>query len=268
MHADPAVIAVAYPDMAFLLHNGVVVGIGLLLATFLRRAATTAVLAVVLGFAASFLWRQIMRGAWETYIYGPLFNPQLDFEMLVGLLGNWILPAVLTYCAIRVTKRWKPRIPRYRLRTLLLVLCAISIVCSLVVLFFRGKLDAWRRPRAEKAVAQAIEKRGGHVWWAGRHVTAVYLTDPCLLPRLSAFPRLTTLRLEGTNVGNDHLASLRSSPRLAILSLANTRVSDDGLTHLEVVRSLRHIDLRDTAVSTAGVQTLQDSLGEVLILHR
>ena len=227
-------------------------------------------LALLLGYGASLLWRDLMRGAWETYIFSPVFRLSntlwpMSLEEPIGLVLSWLLPAVLTYLAIRLSPRIKVRILRCTLQTPLLIVCACLVVLCLVAM----QVD--RPDRAEMDAAVHIENHGGDLYWGRRHVIGVSLSNPkglpALLEHLKAFPKLMTLSLARTNVGDGDLARLRGLSRLRVLDLSGTRVTDAGLEHLKGLTQLQRLHLLCTKVTAEGVKKLQQALPNCEIHH-
>jgi hypothetical protein len=69
---------------------------------------------------------------------------------------------------------------------------------------------------------------------------------------------LVTVRLAGTEAGDEHLVFVGKATRLQMLDLRDTRISDAGLDHLRGLSDLRLLILTGTAVSDDGLAKLKD----------
>ncbi len=81
-----------------------------------------------------------------------------------------------------------------------------------------------------------------------------------LVPRLAAFPQLTTLLFKSPKITDAGLAHLKNLPQLRSLTLENTAITDAGLGQLKALSSLEALNLKGTKVTDAGIQDLQLAL--------
>ena len=78
--------------------------------------------------------------------------------------------------------------------------------------------------------------------------------DPPLLSQLPALPRLETLDLTGSLVGDDDLPFVAAQPRLKVLNLGATDVTGAGLARLKPLARLEELTIDDLAESPAGCE--------------
>lgn len=76
------------------------------------------------------------------------------------------------------------------------------------------------------------------------------------LQHLAHLPRLKTVYLEGTEVGDEDLRHLVSLGRLEDLSLSETRIGDEGMPFISQLTSLRELHLEKTRITDRGVLQL------------
>lgn len=90
--------------------------------------------------------------------------------------------------------------------------------------------------------------------------------DAPLLSRLPALPRLETLVLDYSEVGDLDLRHLTMLPRLKSLRLTGTNVTDTGLSDLASLDSLEELMIGGAAVTAVGFESLH-SLRHLKKLH-
>ena len=140
-------------------------------------------------------------------------------------------------------------------------------------------IDYYREARTRQALAE-IQRAGG--FYArqdgspkrpviGIDLAATIVYDSGLVRRrghvtdetlrlVGRFMELQELSLDGADVTDAGLASLRGLTALQRLNLARTGLTDAGLSHLKKLAGLREIDLRGTQLTSAGVRELRRAL--------
>lgn len=83
---------------------------------------------------------------------------------------------------------------------------------------------------------------------------------------LGGFPRLRTLRLDGTAADDTAMKALAGLPELERLNLVQTRVTDAGLRELSACRGLRKLYLGGSAVTPEGVAALRAGRPDVVVV--
>jgi hypothetical protein len=256
-----------------LLYVACVMVVGLAIHRLVRRAAIGALLATPLVFAAGAL------------CYAHLGRPHVYFIPVTRVAGAlfaatlwWIVPMALTYCVTRFNvpqAAWRAlraagpavfvaarrlrrgQVPRYSLRTLLLVTTGFAMLCSFVAAVTASR-------RAERASSEFIESSGGCVEWSDGHVTAVYLGGSALtdsmIVRLGAFPELRILNLAGSDATDEHIALLGHPRMLRVLHLGHTQITDASVEGLAAIHSLALLDVASTRLSSEGIERLRGAL--------
>ncbi len=184
--------------------------------------------------------------------------------MIVGPAHNKPISDARMYN--RFTKLSKTRWYQFRVRTLLLIMLATSIL-------FSGYAVRQANLTKQGRIVAKLQQFGGEVewdrWgnvrslWFARPSQCKFSDDHVTLVRL--LPNLHTLSLFGTNITDKALGQLADVRELRELCLAGTNVTDSGLKHLGRLHSLRSMHIEDTGVSDAGVKELQKLLPHTLI---
>jgi|GEM_PF-1752129 hypothetical protein len=95
-------------------------------------------------------------------------------------------------------------------------------------------------------------------------VTAIIASGPNVIDDglydLSAFPLLTDLNLEYSEISDAGLSQLGTLKQLTSLVLLGTEISDTGLAHLHGLSLLETLDLEFTSVSEGGLEKLKQAL--------
>lgn len=169
-------------------------------------------------------------------------------------------------------QRWRPftlrRPPwQFRLRTLLLIFVAASVVLSLIAFVVR------RNQRHNQAVAK-LEAAGAKVarddnGWT-RSVDLGFRPDGAAadpsklvapvwdaeLVLLQDLPTLENLVLHQARVGDQELKHVAGLKNLRSLDLASTQITDKGLIHLQGLTRLESLDLTQTRITDSGLKQL------------
>jgi Leucine-rich repeat (LRR) protein len=173
-------------------------------------------------------------------------------------------------------RRWKPR-PRYRLRTLLVVITAVCVL--LAALPFEARQYQQRKARMRSLIvalggsvdtcgysdepspgANWISSMLGYVepresqWHVNLAGKSVDLED---LRRLRGCGWILRLDLSSTNTGDAAMSHVASLQNLLELRLRNTRVTDKGLLELKPLAQLLILDVADTAASYVSLAELE-----------
>ncbi|HEY3393598.1 MAG TPA: hypothetical protein VGK58_12880 [Lacipirellulaceae bacterium] len=173
-------------------------------------------------------------------------------------------------------RRWK-LLPRYRLRTLLVVITALCVL--LTALPFEARQYQQRKARIRSLIVGlggsvdtcgwADEPSPGSNWISSLlgyveprealwHVNLagkpVALED---LGRLRGCGWILRLDLSNTNTGDAAMSHVSSLQNLLELRLRNTRVTDKGLLELKPLTQLLILDVSDTAASYASLAELE-----------
>ncbi|HUY90647.1 MAG TPA: hypothetical protein VMV10_18060 [Pirellulales bacterium] len=155
----------------------------------------------------------------------------------------------------------RQRFWQFRLRSLLIVVCILSIVCAWVGSKFAAK-------RRERLAVAYVERLGGSVAYLWQETEDASNSGPqapgpkWLRKWLGddAFAKLDYIDLSGTETTDDDVARLAASDGLATIEgiyLAGVQVSDAGTQSLTAFRKLKEVDLSRTAVGDAGVEHLK-----------
>jgi hypothetical protein len=157
-------------------------------------------------------------------------------------------------------RRWKLQ-PRYRLRTLLVVITALCVL--LTALPFEARQYKQHKGRMRSLIAAL----GGEIetlsWSNQPSPGANWLSE--FLGYVEPQESLWRVSLAGTSVNAADLKKLSGCRWIVSLSLSNTNVGDDALVHVAGLSNLVELRLRDTRVTDAGVLQLK-ALGSLLIL--
>lgn len=173
---------------------------------------------------------------------------------------------------------------RFRIRALLLLLTAGSLILGFVSARFRARgdlaLDLERRgndvvsiqptgiwgllrPVTEAVYGPKAALDIGEVHFGGWRIEDDQMTlvkggfDTETLRRLSGLPRLYRLDFSGTELKDADLDTLARLDDLKILVLDGTNVTDDAIERLSAMRSLHSLSLIDTEISGRGVEELR-----------
>ena len=139
---------------------------------------------------------------------------------------------------------------QYGLRSLMLLVVVVAILCSWIAI-------EMRQERKQRAVAEEIGKLGGktetEVTWLGR-----LLRDDSLVS-------VTQANLFCTAINDTELLHFQELRQLRVLEFTNTKVSDAGFAYLQGMRRLEVLVLNDTRVSDANLARLE-GLSQLLVL--
>jgi hypothetical protein len=173
------------------------------------------------------------------------------------------------------------RLPRYSLRTLLVV---FTLLC--IAMFLWGKyVEPYRRQRQladyfEQMGAEVTLEAAGPEWLrrmvgsrnvsvatsiilsiddesAGNAVVSRRSLSTHEVRLLASAVHLRTLELGRCEITDTDLSKLRGLKSLETLDLAYTPVTDAGMSHLAAFPKLRNLRLQGTSVSDAGMAPLQ-----------
>jgi hypothetical protein len=204
--------------------------------------------------------------------------PPISRRALAPGIARRRLPPVPVECPVMPSSQ-RPRILRFSLRTLLVVVTAVAIWLGIYANHLRSQREAHR----------AIEELGGNTgayvegpeWFRNmvgdeqyfRNASRVTFIKPFndddldrMIDHLNAFSRFATLDIPGTNITDDGLNHLHRLRNLEHLSLINTAISDKGLVNLEGLDSLRELHVIGTQVTADGIAKLQLALPECKIV--
>jgi len=169
---------------------------------------------------------------------------------------------------------------RYSLRTLLLVMAAVSIVMG----WFTARMKEARRQQA--AVATIVSLSGLVIYddqpddladaptpsrvprWLRNRLgddffrTAVHVVafNDATMEAVPELPEIRRLDFVGSPATDAGLAYASGLSRLEELNLSDTHITDAGLKHLTGLTRLRRLCLRGTSVTDEGVRRLQQAL--------
>ncbi|HEX2476670.1 MAG TPA: hypothetical protein VHK01_18095 [Lacipirellulaceae bacterium] len=157
-------------------------------------------------------------------------------------------------------RRWKLR-PRFRLRTLLVVLTAVCVL--LTALPFQARQYQQHKARMRSLIVGL----GGSVdtcgWSDKPSPGANWISS--FLGYVEPREALWHVNLGGTSVGLDDLRRLRGCGWILRLDLSNTNIGDTALSHVASLRNLLELRLRNTRVTDTGLLALKP-LAQLLIL--
>ncbi len=169
---------------------------------------------------------------------------------------------------------------RYSLRTLLLVIVAVSVGLG----WFTARMKNAQRQQA--AVATIVSLSGLVVFddqpddltvaptvspvpgWLRRLLgddffrTAVHVVafNDATMEAVRELPDIRRLDFVGSPATDAGLVHVRRLSRLESLNLSDTQITDAGLEHLHGLTQLREVCLRGTSVTNEGVKRLQQAL--------
>ncbi len=86
------------------------------------------------------------------------------------------------------------------------------------------------------------------------------------LQELAKLDRLTSLRLDGCDLGDAGLQHLQSFNQLTLLDCSYASLTDDAVTDLSKLTKLQSLNLTGTRISRAGISALRSSLPDCEIL--
>ena len=179
---------------------------------------------------------------------------------------------------------------QYSLRTLLVVVTIVAVVCSFCVMIRKAIRYHQQAIRYNQAVA-AIEgfrniEYGPVIYWSGegvsidlayshvRDVDLDYLNEFSQLRWLSLFSTNVTdaglvhamrwTNLEALNLGRSNVTGLK---RLQELNLEGTQVTDIGLEQLKGLTHLQKLHIERTRVTNEGAKKLGQALPNCTILR-
>jgi hypothetical protein len=147
--------------------------------------------------------------------------------------------------------RW----PRYSIRTLLVVIAALSIWLGYQT----------HRAREQRAALERIHELGGTVQFdyqydgSGTFQADAAAPGPVWLRKIIGgeyFDDVAYVYLSSSDVTNDDLRLFRSLPDVETLWLSNTGVSDQGMGHLSGLARLKLLFLQQTKVGDDGLTHL------------
>jgi internalin A len=91
------------------------------------------------------------------------------------------------------------------------------------------------------------------------------ITDAAFI-ELKGFGKLTTLRLNSTNISDAGLEAVKDLPKLEVLYLWHPKITDAGLDNLSTAKRLRRLYLDDGRGTTAaGVERLKKALPDLSV---
>jgi hypothetical protein len=188
------------------------------------------------------------------------------------------------------TPKPKLRWYQYRLRTLLIVVTIVAVLCSLFAAITQSA-------RQQKKAIAAIRKCSGWVYydyqmcgedgcslwvdglmggpppdlnpWSKyvgvdlfHSVECVFCNNPKvddeIFEPLRSLPKLKRLDLRNTQVSDSGLKCLGEMPSLKSLILVGSPIGDEGLKCLHGMRNLRDLDLTNTKITDKGLENLQE----------
>src|SRR5688572_11013249 len=157
----------------------------------------------------------------------------------------------------------KPRrwfVPRYSLRTLLIVMTVACLVSGFWLNKTFRKRDAVRRFQ-QLAAKRTLTHRGpvlylheDNVHWEpivpnGWHFLCDWIGE-------EAFGQPFGVQLSCTDTTNDDLRHLRDVPNVQKLWLSSTKVTDEGLQNIRACRKLSYVSLNNLPITDAGLSQL------------
>ncbi len=101
----------------------------------------------------------------------------------------------------------------------------------------------------------------------GLRLHSTDISDEALRCVLKNFPRLKSLNLGYTQIGDEGVKALGNLPDIEILYLEGTRITDQGLTTLANCKKLRELELAGTAVTPKGIAQLKRALPGCEVSH-
>ena len=143
---------------------------------------------------------------------------------------------------------------RFRLRTALVLMATIALVCALFG-------EHFRRQRLLKKATAAFQSERAMVAGDMYSVILANRADANdVLNRLDRVARACGgarfMILNGSHVDDNGLVHLQGWRRLQDISLSGTCVNDEGLANLAELSQLQKVRLRDTRITDAGLATL------------
>jgi hypothetical protein len=91
------------------------------------------------------------------------------------------------------------------------------------------------------------------------------IDDRVLAKRVGLFPKLKTLKLNGSQITDDGLAVLQNMPCLEFLDVSHVGISDRGLEYIKGLTSLRELYITHTKVTSTGIEELKKALPNLVI---
>ena len=144
---------------------------------------------------------------------------------------------------------------QYGIRSLMLLVVAVAVVCSWLAVEMRSERRQWAAAQTLEAegpadpVEKMLRRPFGTVryqqTWLGR-----LLRDESLV-------MVTSVDLTGKSTTDETLAHLHGLRQLEWLTISNTKITDAGLVHLHGLRQLQWLLLDQTKVTDAGLIHLQ-----------
>ena len=116
----------------------------------------------------------------------------------------------------------------------------LVVGCSIVLAADAKKVDVTYTAAQKKAI-DAVEKQGGLV----------------LRIAASSNGHRVDYHLQGKDLTDAGLGSLKSIPNLLDLNLAGTKITDAGLKQVGTITSLERLNLNNTKVTDAGLGSLK-----------
>jgi hypothetical protein len=166
---------------------------------------------------------------------------------------------------------------QYHLRTLLILMTLLAIVCSLIVPIIQRKIERRKIALQEKAlwrkikatVVKAIAQSGGKMpsWQLDPNIEEpmcwIQFKNDAELEPLMKIPELKDFKvfqllLEGPQITDKGLEYLKVWPQFRSLIIEKTNITDAGLMHLKELRHLEFLTIDNANITDAGLEYLKD----------